>query len=426
MYGSTQLKNVQAKVTRYLPVTTKGIVFKRMETLPVFVSNIETGSELACGTLARSKSGYFRFSYDPGFINGSRNFTLSPHDLNTAVTALWREHLPYVLLDAEVGAWGQKVLIHAEALPSDLVLKFFPVHERIGAITFGLPEERAATSTLHSDLETCLTLTQRVDICPQAADAQALVSLTAGIGGSRPKAMVELNPGELAIAKFPAPNDAWPVVNSEFLGMRLAQLAGLRTAEVRLVDVNGLDVLLVDRFDVTANHSMRQKRHMFSALTALRLLDWEARYASYPDFADFLFMYSHAPKDDCRELYARMVLNMMIGNTDDHARNHAVFWDGAGCRLTPAYDIVVFPRAGTISSQAMIVGKKGSIANKHNSLSECHRFGLTTQEARDIHDRIAETVSAHWKQIADEARLPGRYQEKLKGRAILPFESFFL
>jgi len=386
----------------------------RQNALSVYISIPESKRELACGILAHSESGYFRFSYDADFPERSRRFALGPHYFNLPESASWCEHPPHVLLDTEAGAWGQKIQIHAELPLSELTLKFPPATERIGAITFGVPEERVSAPDLHLDLEACLALSQRMETCPSPEYAQALAPVTAGVNGSRPKALVQANCGEYAIAKFPSPSDAWPVINCEFLGMRLAQAAGLTTSNVRLIDVNGSDVLLIDRFDVIVNGAGRKKRHIFSALTALQLLDWEARYAGYPEFADFLSRYSHTPKDDCRELYARMVLNMLVGNTDDHARNHAVFWDGSSCRLTPVYDVVMFPRVGTVSSQAMIVGKEGTISSRQNSLSECHRFGLTSREASEIHDQLAEAVSSHWERAADEAKLPKRYREQLK------------
>ena len=45
------------------------------------------------------------------------------------------------------------------------------------------------------------------------------------------------------------------------------------------------------------------------------------------------------PRAHLHELYGRMVFNVLCGNSDDHARNHAAFWDGTTLSLTPAYDI---------------------------------------------------------------------------------------
>jgi serine/threonine-protein kinase HipA len=42
-------------------------------------------------------------------------------------------------------------------------------------------------------------------------------------------------------------------------------------------------------------------------------------------------------------VFERIVFNIVIGNTDDHARNHAAFWDGTHLDLTPAYDLCPQP-----------------------------------------------------------------------------------
>ena len=49
------------------------------------------------------------------------------------------------------------------------------------------------------------------------------------------------------------------------------------------------------------------------------------------------------------------MFNILCGNTDDHARNHAAFWDGKKLELTPAYDICPQARAGGMASQAMLI-----------------------------------------------------------------------
>jgi serine/threonine-protein kinase HipA len=51
-----------------------------------------------------------------------------------------------------------------------------------------------------------------------------------------------------------------------------------------------------------------------------------------------------------KELYSRLVFNILCGNTDDHARNHAAFRDGQMLTLTPAYDICPQIRSGNMLS----------------------------------------------------------------------------
>ena len=76
------------------------------------------------------------------------------------------------------------------------------------------------------------------------------------------------------------------------------------------------------------------------ALTLFGLDELMARYASYEDLATIIRHRFESPADTLHELFGRLVFNILCGNTDDHARNHAAFWDGRSFNLTPAYDFV--------------------------------------------------------------------------------------
>ena len=79
---------------------------------------------------------------------------------------------------------------------------------------------------------------------------------------------------------------------------------------------------------------------MVSALTLLELDEFTgARYASYIDLADLVRARFTDPAETLAELFRRIVVNICVSNSDDHARNHAAFWNGEELTLTPAYDI---------------------------------------------------------------------------------------
>ena len=55
-------------------------------------------------------------------------------------------------------------------------------------------------------------------------------------------------------------------------------------------------------------------------------------------------MYSSAPTEDLHELWRRIVFNVMVGNLDDHLRNHGFLYDRDDkWRLSPAYDLNPVP-----------------------------------------------------------------------------------
>ena len=75
-----------------------------------------------------------------------------------------------------------------------------------------------------------------------------------------------------------------------------------------------------------------------------------AAHASYEALADIVRARFTAPAETLAELFTRMTFNILVGNTDDHARNHAAFWDGESLTLTPAYDICPQSRTGREAS----------------------------------------------------------------------------
>src|SRR5690606_20000377 len=114
-------------------------------------------------------------------------------------------------------------------------------------------------------------------------------------------------------------------------------------------------VLLVERFDRKATAEGWTRRGMVSALTLFGLDEMMARYASYQDLAEIIRHRFARPAQTLRELFGRIVFNVLCGNTDDHARNHAAFWNGHQLSLTPAYDICPQARTGNEASQAMLI-----------------------------------------------------------------------
>lgn len=49
-----------------------------------------------------------------------------------------------------------------------------------------------------------------------------------------------------------------------------------------------------------------------------------ARYAGYEDLAEIIRHRFTQPGETLKELYGRLVFNILCGNNDDHARNHAI------------------------------------------------------------------------------------------------------
>ena len=343
-----------------------------------------------------------------------------------------------VVRDGAPDAWGRRVILNktfgvkGQALDGleldELVFLLESGSDRIGALDF---QASAATYVPrgggHATLEQLLASAEKVEKnLPLTPELDHALYHGSSIGGARPKALIADGPRKY-VAKFSSSSDTYSVVKGEYIAMRLAALAGLSVAPVRLVHVAGKDVLLVERFDRVAEGHDWRRRAMVSALTLLELDEMQARYASYQDLAETIRFRFIEPTATLHELFARLTLNILVGNVDDHARNHAAFWDGAQLSLTPAYDICPQPRAGEEASQAMLIIGQQRSSQIATCLAAAGAFHLAADQATAIVSRQLETIGAHWRSLCDEANLGQVDRALFWGRQFLnPFAFYGL
>ncbi|HEX7743229.1 MAG TPA: HipA domain-containing protein, partial [Sphingobium sp.] len=191
----------------------------------------------------------------------------------------------------------------------------------------------------------------------------------------------------------------------EFVAMRLASIIGLNVAAVSLKRAAGKDVLLIERFDRDKVHEGWRRKLMVSALTLLELDEMMARYASYEQLATVIRHRFTSPKETLKELFGRLMFNILSGNTDDHARNHAAFWNGTELTLTPGYDICPQNRTGGEASQAMLIMGQERASQIALCLQAAPLFLLNDAEAVLIATTQIKLIKAHWSEVCDEARL---------------------
>jgi serine/threonine-protein kinase HipA len=340
--------------------------------------------------------------------------------------------------DGAPDAWGRRVILNktfgikGEALDGleldELVFLLESGSDRIGALDF----QTSATAYVprgggHATLAELLASAEKVEKnLPLTPELDQALYHGSSIGGARPKALIADGTRKY-VAKFSSGSDTYSVVKGEYIAMRLAALAGLSVAAVRLVHAAGKDVLLVERFDRAAEGNSWRRRAMVSALTMLELDEMQARYASYQDLAETIRFRFTEPTATLHELFARLTLNILVGNGDDHARNHAAFWDGTQLSLTPAYDICPQARAGEEASQAMLIIGQRRSSQIATCLAAASDFHLATKQAIAIVSQQLETIGAHWLPLCDEADLGQVDRTLFWGRQFLnPFAFYGL
>ena len=320
------------------------------------------------------------------------------------------------LRDGAPDAWGRRVIINrmvgkkgddvdVDAL-DEITYLLESGSDRIGALDFQASGTKyeprlGGAASLEELLDVADRVEKGVPVTPELE--QALFHGTS-LGGARPKAAVETENARF-IAKFSSSNDITNVVKAEFVAMRLAMRLGLDVASTRLQHSGGREVLLVRRFDRVKSEEGWSRKAMVSALTLFGLDEMAGRHASYQEFAEIIRTRFTAPRKTLHELYGRLVFNVLCGNTDDHARNHAAFWDGSKLTLTPAYDICPQSRRGREANQAMAITANKRTSTLATCLEVAPQFLLSEKAATETILKQIKGIRENWDTVCEEARL---------------------
>ncbi|MBI1990574.1 MAG: HipA domain-containing protein [Betaproteobacteria bacterium] len=315
--------------------------------------------------------------------------------------------IPGAVRDAGPDAWGRRVIEHKlQRSPGDLEEIDYLLNgpqDGAGYLSFGATLELPTSKRPHNRTHHLAKLVAAAEAIEEGkrVPAHILEQLEPGtsMGGARPKATIE-DDNRLWVGKFPEKADCFNLQRVEYATLDLARRCGIAVCNSRLQPVAGHDVLMVERFDrdYTDGGYLR-----FGFVSGLTLLDCDDSYLdrerwSYPLLADQLRRWSEKPDADRIELFRRIVFNAAVTNNDDHPRNHAVFRTARGWRLTPAYDLVPAPLVSLERRDlAMTVGTFGRTATIYNLLSQCERFGLTTDAARKEIENVITSVRS-WRE----------------------------
>ena len=346
--------------------------------------------------------------------------TMYPSDPKPGRSAL---ALHGCLRDGAPDAWGRRVInLRLAGNPgidlNELTYLAESGSNRIGALDFQDSPTHYAPRGKSASLEQLQHAAELIEAgAPLPADLEAAAGHGTSIGGATPKALLVDGQRQL-IAKFTSTTDTRPVIQAEAAATFLAARVGIKVARSEIRTVSGKKVLVLERFD---RGPSGERLQMLSALTILGLHELEARHSSYPELADAI---RKGPWNDIlatlRELFTRLVFNVCIGNTDDHLRNHAAFWDGRRLQLTPAFDLTPQPRSGQTANQAIALTRTGE---RHSQLWLCRQaakeFKLSVKEAEQIIDHVISTINSSWKEAVDHAELSMNEAQGLMGREFL-------
>jgi serine/threonine-protein kinase HipA len=353
-----------------------------------------------------------------------------------------RQHPPHghetfgVFADASPDRWGRLLMRRrlereqrAGLLAKSLRLResdyLLGVHDafRSGALRFRRDDAGAFLDDRHGvaappflqlrELEAAsLALERDPENTAPEADAwlRMLIAPGGSLGGARPKASVVDPDRHLWIAKFPSARDDYDVGAWELVLHTLARSCGLQLpASLARRFANPHHTFIVKRFDRTASG---RRLHFASAMTLTGHADGDdaSAGASYLEIARVVIEHGAQPEADLRELWSRVVFNVLVSNTDDHLRNHGfILVPLKGWRLSEAYDMNPVP-----DSQGLTL----NISEADNALdlelvrSVAPYFRVRVRQANEIIERCRGVVK-QWPKVAKQLGIPAREQKRM-------------
>lgn len=364
----------------------------------------------------------FSFRYDAQWLKHPMRFALDPHLPLSTNAYHSRDHLFGAMDDTTPDRWGRDLIRRAalrgtqksphRVLGEKEFLLGVNDEVRLGALRFK-EEPSGPFLAPHGSipplerLGKLLEVVRRVDEGQETdADFAWLFAPGSSMGGARPKACLWDPSGHLLLAKFPRRQDTRPMILWEAVALTLAAKAGIRVSDWHHHRSRGDSILLLRRFDRKPADSPggALKRVPFlSALNALGLRD--GQHASYQDVASLIRQISIDVTTDLKELWRRLIFNILISNTDDHLRNHGFVYhdaaDGSGWRLSPAYDLNPMPLTEQARELSLGVCGFDHRASLPLALTTTLSYGLKENEARDMAAFVAESTKS-WRKVAED------------------------
>ena len=359
-----------------------------------------------CRYVAKRRGQSSVFEYADEWLGYVDAFALDPANLPLEARQIYtsseKSALPGALRDTAPDRWGQQLIKRAfrkageeRSLSEIDYLLAINDRTRIGALRYKREGEETFDHDIgHYRVPPLIQLPALVNAADAvqansetADDLKLLLNEGSPLGGARPKSAVVDNDGTLAIAKFPKPDDDRSIPHGEVLAMTLAGRASINVAATRQQDVAGRPVSLITRFDRDGD----QRIPFLSAMSLLGLNDGDS--ATYTDIAEVIRMYSSAPTEDLHELFRRIVFSVMVGNLDDHLRNHGFLYDQDNkWRLSPAYDLNPVPLAEKTRELTTWISEEGPEADLELARRAAPFFALRADQAETIIEDVAAAL----------------------------------
>lgn len=368
------------------------------------------------GVLIEEPGGRCRFTYDQEFI---RTYSQGI-SINLPITKL--EHINENSLHPffdNLVAEGWLAEIQAKAISTNTDNRFELLmtfgHDLVGAVSVIDPEPQ----TIAIDKSDYLK--------------QVSIKSKASMSGVQPKIFVHkaenkfypssMDEHSTHIAKL---QGKYPlIIENEYLCTIVAKtlLEPDPVVEVEIGTVEGIGkALLVKRFDRSGTES---KIHFEEFAQLLNYKASEKYDGDYVGLANFINANPLCSKIDLENLFRRILVCILLGNTDAHLKNFAMYHTAKGLELTPSYDMVFVSYYTDLSSD-LALGLNanlnlpiGEIKPKH-LLRLCEDFKLNPNvlklAARDLESRLEKAYELIEEQSSINSGLRDALKSQIKKR----------
>lgn len=272
------------------------------------------------------------------------------------------------------------------------------------------------------DLDWLAAQTESVQDEFDEADVDRLYEMQGASGGARPKVMVGRNSStgrmmpdvgkplpknfEHWIVKFRSKaNDHAEIGPEEYAYSLMAKAAAVDMPETKLLKAQKGKYFAVRRFDRTAKGRVHVQ-------TISGLLEVDHNVPQI-DYETLLKVVRSLTRQDeyVRQVFRRMVFNVVARNRDDHSKNHAFEMGTDGIwKPTPAYDLTL--SAGPGGQHSLAIAGEGKNPGHKHILAEATRASISKGEAEGIYQQVLAAVDK-WPDYAKQAELSEKRMEEV-------------
>ena len=367
------------------------------------------------------------FTYNPEFLRG--NLDIAPLTASIHHPASSRaifgeteriyQKLPSFIADSLPDAWGNQLFEQwrkgnrlSDRSVTPLEKLAFIGKRGMGALEF-VPEIDRGTLSDRIDIKALADLAEKivldrenVRIQPdESLTLQSLIAVGTSAGGRQPKGIIamDLHTGEIRSGQVEVESEfehyllkfgdkARSTAELEQTYYEMALAAGINMMESRLLNVEGTNHFLTKRFD-------RDKTGKLHTQTLAAMAPEADSYEKLLVVCRKL----HLPEVDCREVFRRLVFNILANNTDDHNKNFTFVMNRQGAwRLSPAYDMTyIFDNGGYLPNRehCLMVGGKQQGIRREDVVSFARETGIRAPET--IIRKVAD-AAASFRNLAEK------------------------